>query len=199
MALLITLLKLDLKLTLKKSFSKKNFPYTMKKNKMSFNHSVRGTWGVFWPSFIVVTKPSAEMKRKAQNVTTLPHPGSTLTSNSRKITALQQDKNVTNKVGIILCLAWHSHFCLMFTLFWQTSISREKLINRYHHNTRHQTAVQLLSCEISLSEKNSWNFVDIQATFFFCTHFILTRKRRKFGREKLWVIYFICWVESADV
>ena len=106
---------------------KKNFPYTMKKNKTSFNHSVRGTWGVFWPSFIVVTKPSAEMKRKAHNVTTLPHPGSTLTSNSRKITALQQDKNVTNKVGIILCLAWHCHFCLMFTLFWQTSISREKL------------------------------------------------------------------------
>ena len=54
------------------------------------------------------------MKRKAQNVTTLPHPGSTLTSNSRKITALQQDKNVTNKVGIILCLTWHCHFCLYY-------------------------------------------------------------------------------------
>ena len=63
-------------------------------------------------------KPSMEMNRKAQNVTTmrkdssfnysyvvkllslpLPHPGSSFTSNSRKITALQQDRKVSDRAG----------------------------------------------------------------------------------------------------
>ena len=69
-------------------------------------------------SRIIPRKPSMEMNRKAQNVTTmrkdssfnysyvvkllslpLPHPGSSFTSNSRKITALQQDRKVSDRVG----------------------------------------------------------------------------------------------------
>ena len=90
--------------------------FVTKKAMTSLNHSDKGTSGFFLPNSMVVTKPSSEMNKKADKVTTFPQPGSSLTKSSKNITALQQLKNVIpiffNIVPVLFKTIHLHHFSL---------------------------------------------------------------------------------------